>query len=408
MIESTTARRGNVLISGASLAGPALAFWLHRFGFTATVVERAPRLREGGQAVDFRGAAHLQMLTRMGLLDEIRELRTPEGRLNVIDADGRTLASLPPEFTGGDVEIQRGDLAQLLFDKTEAYTEYVFGDSITGLTDTEEGVHVTFERGAPRTFDLVIGADGLHSNVRKLTFGDESRFLTQSGYYVAIFNAPNSIGLGDDSVLYNEPGVGVMAYGTRGGDQCEVMCLFESAPIDYDHRDIDQQKRILADVMADVGWQTQTLMRELESATSFYFDTISVVEMDRYSQGRIALIGDAGYGATCGGMGAGMSLISAYVLAAELAAADGDHRVAFARYEEQIRGYATACQKVAKGAGPTLAPPTAKKLSQRNRMFKVLTFGPLSRLLAWMSTRAANAIDVGRYESVLERVPATS
>ena len=160
----------NILISGASVAGPALAYWLRRQGFNPTVVERAPSLRGGGYAVDFRGAAHLSVLAKMGLLDQIRDQQTHLDTTTYVDADGRRVASMPAEIFAGDVEILRGDLGRILYQATRDGTEYLFGDTITGLDQRADGVHVTFSRAEPRVFDLVIGADGLHSAVRRLAF----------------------------------------------------------------------------------------------------------------------------------------------------------------------------------------------------------------------------------------------
>src|SRR5437867_1154402 len=168
----------NVLISGASVAGPALAYWLGRYGFNPTVVEVAPALRGGGYAVDFRGPTHMTVLDRMGVLDELRRRQTGGSPMRFVDEAGRELLHLPGEFAGGDLEVLRSDLSRVLYEHSRDTTEYVFGDSITSLTETPGGVHVTFERGAPRTFDLVIGADGLHSNVRRLAFGPEDRYVT--------------------------------------------------------------------------------------------------------------------------------------------------------------------------------------------------------------------------------------
>ena len=184
MADAAKQNRG-VLISGASIAGPALAWWLGRYGFNPTVVERAPELRGGGFAVDFRGEAHMGVLGRMGILDEIRQMQTGMGEQIVVDDNGRKLASLPAHFMSGDVEILRGDLSRILYERTRETTEYKFGNSIASITETTDGVDVTFERGAPRTFDLVVGADGLHSNVRRLAFGDESQFIRYLGYFMS-------------------------------------------------------------------------------------------------------------------------------------------------------------------------------------------------------------------------------
>ncbi|GAA4379609.1 FAD-dependent monooxygenase [Actinomadura verrucosospora] len=386
----------SVLISGASIAGPSLAYWLARYGYDVTVVERAEAIRPGGQAVDFRGEVHLRVLEKMGVLDEIRRRQTHGGALDLIDAEGRTRVALPDSFTGGDVEIHRGDLAELLYELTRDSARYVFGDSIASMTETADGVHVTFERGAPRTFDLVVGADGLHSNVRRLAFGDESRFVRDSGYHVAIFEAPNRLGIGTGK-LYSEVGRGVSVYPTRGGTGANVMCVFADDELEPHRRDQEAQKRALAERFAGMGWHAGALMRDMWEAPYFYCDSISIVRMDAWTKGRVALLGDAGYGATCGGMGTGLAVVCAYVLAGELAAADGDHRAAFPAYEERIKKFTTACQRVAGGVGPFFAPKNERALRRRTTVYRLLTAGPFIKLLDKLTTQAATAIKLREY-----------
>ena len=183
-------RNQTVLISGASIAGPALAYWLSRYGFDVTVVEKAPALRPGGQAVDFKGRTHRTVLERMGIWDEIQHRQTGKTDTVCLDAEGRQRAVMSGEFTGGDVEILRGDLAAIMYERTAASCDYRFADSVTALTETRAGVHVTFERGAARTFDLVVGADGIHSRVRRLAFGPERDYVHHLGYYYCVAGAP--------------------------------------------------------------------------------------------------------------------------------------------------------------------------------------------------------------------------
>ncbi|GAA0245127.1 FAD-dependent monooxygenase [Actinomadura nitritigenes] len=386
----------NVLISGASIAGPSLAYWLSRQGHRVTVVERAPGIRPGGQAVDFRGEVHLSVLRKMGVLEEIQRRQTHGGALDLVDAEGRVQVSLPDSFTGGDVEIHRGDLAEILYTLTRDRVEYVFGDSIAALADTGDRVHVTFEHAAPRVFDLVIGADGLHSNVRRLAFGEESRYVKDSGHHVAIFEAPNRLGL-DTGKLYSEVGRGVSVYPTRGGAGANVMCVFTDDRLRPHHRDVDGRKRALADRFQGMGWHTGTLLQDMWNAPYFYCDSISIVRMDSWTKGRVALLGDAGYGATCGGMGTGLAVVCAYVLAGELAAAGGDHRAAFAAYEKGIKKFTTACQRVAGGAGSFFAPKSAGSLRRRVALYKLLTRGPLAKVLDKLATQAATAIKLKDY-----------
>ncbi|MGP3958202.1 FAD-dependent monooxygenase [Nonomuraea sp. 3N208] len=376
----------NILISGASIAGPALAHWLVRYGFNVTVVEKAPALRLGGQAVDFKGETHRTVLTRMGILDEVRKLQTGGTDQLIVDANGRTLAVIPGEFTGGDLEIKRGDLSRLLYEKTAPSCEYVFGDSITSLTETAGGVHVTFERAAPRTFDLVVGADGIHSNVRRLAFGPESDYVRHLGHYYALVDSEEDFG--PVSMMYNEPG----RLAAVGGPKAPAFFVFASDRLDYDRYDAGQQKDILARAFAGMGWQVPAVMKAVHRADDVYLDSISQVRIDRYSKGRVVLLGDSAYGNTLGGFGTGLAMVGAYVLAGELAAAGGDHHVAFAEYERLLRGYA----KIAKNgnAGPFLAPATPARIRMRNWIFK---YRFLLALMMKMGDKFATDIDLKTY-----------
>ena len=357
----------NVLISGASIAGPALAYWLGRHGFRPTVVELAPALRKGGQAVDFRGETHLTVLERMGLIPELRLIQTGGSPVRFVDELGRTLLHLPAEFAGGEIEVLRGDLARVLYEHSLPHTEYIFGDSITSLTETSSGVRVDFQRGAPRDFDLVIGADGLHSNVRRLAFGPEGRYVSHLGYYAATWPLPNDLNLGKGSIGYNVPG----RFASVGADhrdptQAGAFFVFAAPELSYDRHDPEQQKRLIDKAFSGLGWEVPRLLSTLYQAPDLYFDSISRVDVDTWSTGRVCLVGDAACGATIGGMGTGTAVVAAYVLAGELARAQGDHRVAFTRYESRLRKYARGCQAGGDRTGKFLAPGTAAGLRFRN------------------------------------------
>lgn len=387
-----------VLISGASVAGPALALNLVRHGARVTVVEKAPDLRAGGFAVDFRGHVHRKVLTEMGIWDEIHARQTHMGRQVVVDADGSPKVDLPSEMMSGDVEIFRGELARIMYERTRDRVEYVFGDSIATLTDTPHGVDVTFEKSPARRFGLVIGADGLHSHTRSLVFGDESRSLRFLDHYVAGFGVPNDLGLDRTGRVYSEPGRAI-ALGNYDGDpdRAGALLVFRSERLSYDRRDVDAQKRILAERFAGMGWEGPSVLKALETADDLYFDAIAQIHVDRLTKGRVALLGDAGYGATMGGMGTGVAIVGAYVLAGELALAGGDHRTAFAVYESRIRDFAKGCQKTSGNAGPFFAPPTERRIRSRNRMYRLLASRPLAAFFKRLTEKSATNIKLPEY-----------
>ncbi|MGO4617232.1 FAD-dependent monooxygenase [Nocardia sp. 2YAB30] len=393
----------NVLISGASIAGPTLAFWLKRYGFIPTIVEKSPTLREGGQAIDVLGTA-TEVVRRMGLLERVHEMSTGKRGTSYVDADGRVRAAISSEtFNGvganGDTEIQRGDLAQVLYDATCHDVEYIFGDSIAELVQDDNGVHATFEHAGPRTFDLVIGADGVHSHTRKLVFGPESDFVEHMGYYISIYTLPNVLKLDRWELDYNTPGTIAGSYSARENTEAKAIFAWASDPIDYDYHDVAQQKNIVADTFAGQGWEVPRLLEHLDGAQDFYFDAMAQIRMDTWSRGRVTLVGDAGYCASpLSGQGADLSLVGAYVLAGELSAAAGDHTIACGRYEQQMRPMVDACQKFAQGVGTWYAPPSRAMIRFRNLNVRLLPYLPWRGLIGGAPQKVARTIPAESYD----------
>lgn len=376
-----------VLISGASIAGPALAYWLHQRGFTATVAELAPAPRPGGQAVDLRGAAR-EVVERMGIMPQVRRDSVDERGVALVNKAGRWIASMPAEMFGGEgivaeIEIMRGDLTRILFEATRDHTEYIFGDRIAELTQAGDGVKVIFASGAARAFDLVVGADGVHSGVRALAFGPETDYVCHLGAYTAYFTVPDPGDLDNWFLMYNAPGGRVAGLRPERGGTAKASLAFTSRPLRYDRGDLRRQQEILAGTFAGVSWRVPALLNAMCDAPDFYFDTICQVHVERWWRGRVALVGDAGYcGSPLAGLGTSMSLVGAYVLAGELASTPNDHEAAFGRYQDEMRAYVADCQKLPPGGVKGFAPQSQAMISLRALSMKMMTARPMRNVLA--------------------------
>lgn len=397
-----------VLISGASIAGPVLAYWLNRYGFEVTVVERAPRLRKtGGHAVDlFRPA--MDISEHMGVLPRIEAAATHTTRMTIFREGGRGpmrvgLAKVFGAVSDRHVEIMRDDLSEIYHDATIDDVEYLFADSITSIEDDL----VTFEHNEPRRFDVVVGADGLHSNVRQLVFGNQPEFFV--GAHLAVLTAPGSQ-LDGEFVSHIGPGRIAGRYGARHLADERVVFLFRSErELDYHHRDVPRQKELLRAAFAGMHPQVDAWLTELDRTPAFYFDTITQLRMESWSRGRVTLVGDAGYcpGPAVGGS-TSLAVLGAYVLAGELAVAGGDHERAFAAYEREMIDIVRRSRVFALGAAKTLIPATKAGvwgLVQGARLVSVLPAG-VSRALARLNDKGVRMHDtmvVKDYQVALNR-----
>jgi 2-polyprenyl-6-methoxyphenol hydroxylase-like FAD-dependent oxidoreductase len=376
-----------VLISGASIAGPALAYWLRRHGFQPTIVERTATLRLGGQAVDLRGVAR-DVVERMGIMPQVRRDSLDARGFALVNRAGRWTATLPADLFGGEgivaeIEITRGDLSQILYDATRDETEYLFGDRIAELTQHDDGVDVVFDSRAARRFDLVVGADGVHSGVRRLAFGPETDYVRYLGAYTAYFTVPDPGDLENWFLMYNEPGGLTAGIRPERGGTAKASLSFTSPPLDYDRRDVGEQQRVLAEKFARASWRIPALLAAMPDAPDFYFDSICQVHVDRWSRGRVALVGDAGYcGSPLAGLGTSMSIVGAYVLAGELASTPDDHEAAFTRYQEEMRDYVASCMELPPGGVKGYAPNSRLMISLRSLSMRMMTRWPMRAMAA--------------------------
>jgi 2-polyprenyl-6-methoxyphenol hydroxylase-like FAD-dependent oxidoreductase len=374
----------SVLISGAGIAGPTLAFWLKAAGFEPTLIERAPGLRTGGYVIDFWGLGY-DIAERMGLIAEINRTGYHVKELRIVDDTGRRRAGFGTrvfsELTGGRfVTLPRSDLSRLLFERVKGCTECIFGDEIVELREEIDGVRVRFKHAGERRFELVIGADGLHSIVRELAFGPTAPFEKHLGYTVAAFEVQGYRPRDEDVYLmYGQPGRMIGRF-TLHGDRTLVLFVFAVADAALPVT-LDQQKALLQKVYADGGRECSHILSELERTDTIYLDKVSQIRMPRWTRGRIALVGDAAFCVSLlAGQGSALAMISAYVMAGELAAAHGEHQEAFGKYEVLLRNHIGGKQKGAERFASAFAPKTRAGLFFRNQIIRAFAFPGLAKL----------------------------
>ncbi|MEU7790590.1 FAD-dependent monooxygenase [Amycolatopsis sp. NPDC049159] len=397
-----------ILVSGASIAGPVLAYWLSRHGFDVTVVERAPALRKtGGHAVDlFRPA--MDITEKMGVLPRVEALKTGTTRMTLHREGVRRparvdLSKIFQATSDRHVEIMRDDLGEIYYDAGRDDVEYLFGDSVTALSPDGD---VTFEHAAPRRFDIVVGADGLHSNIRRLVFGEEAGLTRFIGAYLAVLSLPDTLGLDGETVMHLGAGRTAGIYSARHLDDARAVFLFRrDEELDYHHRDVPRQKELLREAYAGMHPQVDEWLAGLDGPGPFYFDSITQLQLDTWSRGRVTLVGDAGYcpGPAVGGS-TSLAVLGAYVLAGELAAAGGDHERAFAAYEQEMGELVRKSRAFAVGAARSLIPASRAgvwALTTGGRLISALPAG-VSRAVAKLNTggvRMHDSMPVKDYEA---------
>jgi 2-polyprenyl-6-methoxyphenol hydroxylase-like FAD-dependent oxidoreductase len=410
-----------IAISGAGIAGPTLAYWLRRSGHEPTLIERAPRFRTGGYIIDFWGLGY-SIAERMGILPQVRAAGYGVKELRIVDHHGRRIAGFSSAVfarmtQGRFTSLPRGDLAAAIYHTVARDAETVFGDSISGLEQHAAGVRVSFERGAARDFNLVVGADGLHSKVRELAFGPQSRFEKPLGYYVAALEIPGYRPRDElVYVAYTQPGRQVARFSLRN-DRTMFLFVFaaermpgsSSCAANGPHRepapdvlgrepcDVNERTQVLRRVFADAGWECPQILRALDAVDEIYFDPVNQIRMDVWSKGRVVLIGDAAFCVSLlAGEGTGLAMTAAYVLAAELNRAGADYRAAFARYEGRLRPFIEGKQKSARNFARYFAPNSRLQLWIRNQATKLLRVPFLANRLVGPSVR--DDFDLPDYE----------
>lgn len=353
----------SVLISGAGIAGSVCAFWLSRAGIHTTVVERAPELRKAGQQIDIRGAA-LQIVRRMGLEDAIRSKTTNEAGLAFVDTNGKRLAEFPVDEKGGmsftcDIEIVRAELAKIFYDASKAETEYVFGDHVTALDQKDGKVEVTFAEGEKKEYDLVIGADGMGSKIRRLAFPDES-VMKGLGQYTSFFTVPYEEEDGTWGRWYNAAGGRcILLRPDNAGYTRAYLSVMSEKPAGYYKLSIPEQKKMFREMFEDAGWEAKRVLDGMDASDDFYMQEIAQVKMLQWSKGRVALVGDAGYcPSPISGMGTSLAIIGAYILAGELGACKGNWEEGLKEYGKKMKPFVTKAQSLPPGAPGIINPQT--------------------------------------------------
>jgi 2-polyprenyl-6-methoxyphenol hydroxylase-like FAD-dependent oxidoreductase len=358
-----------ILISGASFAGLSTAFWMQRLGHSVTVVEIAPGLRKGGTPIDIKDNT-VEIARRMGILDQIEVARLNPRAWEFKNAEditeGRMGGQEDQPRAESDIEIERFQLLNILYDQISGRVDFKFNTSISTMAETKNGMNVIFKDGSQGTFDLVFGCDGLHSAVRRLWFGPEADYMHFLGQYFSITIVDKLLVPLDTTHMFGVPDKGVMLTAYKGQTDI-VLCFRSETEITYDHRNEAQQRQIIADQFAGEGWRIPELLKEVALSPTFYFDKLCQIKMPSWTKGRVALVGDAGYCASpAAGMGGSLAIDGAAALANAFDEAGDDFERAFAAYNRNFRPFIEQIQSQAVETAEILLPRTEEAIRMRN------------------------------------------
>jgi 2-polyprenyl-6-methoxyphenol hydroxylase-like FAD-dependent oxidoreductase len=357
-----------VLISGAGVAGATLAALLGRGGHQVTVVERDQGVRSSGNPVDVRGGAY-QVAERLGVMSRLQDAATKVRELIFVDDAGRRVASMRTrQREDREVEVPRADLSAILVEAGRGDAEFLFDEMITQIQPDDSGVDVIFDRAAPRHFDVVVGADGIHSGVRRLAFGPEAEFRQHLGMYVATAQLGIPMERDDVVIMYNEPGTAVALHPGTGSPG--VAFMFRSRAR-IDHRDADAARELLQGIYRDVGWRAQELLPRYLAAEDVYFDSVSRIRMSSWSRGRVTLLGDAASCVSLFGDGSSSAMEGAATLAASLNTSPHEIPTALARYEWAHRAVTRPRQRNVWIASHLLIPSSQLGITLRDQALRL-------------------------------------